>query len=34
MRIYVNAWFPRWLAGKRPLTDHYVLVDQIRHTGP
>ena len=31
MRLYVNAWFPRWLQGREPRTDKFILVDQIRH---
>jgi hypothetical protein len=33
MSLYVNAWFPTWLGGKKPRTDKFVLVDQIRYTG-
>ncbi len=32
MKLYVNAWFPTWLAGKKPTKDKYVLVDRIQHT--
>lgn len=32
MHLYVNAWYPTWLEGKKPLTDHYVLVDKIGYT--
>jgi len=31
MKLYVNAWYPRWLAGKSHDADRFVLVDQIRH---
>lgn len=31
MYLYVNAWFPTWLAGERPEKDSYVYVDWIRH---
>ena len=31
MRLYVNAWYPKWLDGRRPASDRYVLVDQIRY---
>ncbi len=31
MRLYANAWFPSWLAGRKPAKDQYVLVDSIRH---
>ncbi len=30
MRLYVNAWYPSWLAGRKQNKDQYVLVDQIR----
>lgn len=33
MHLYINAWFPTWLEGRKPSTDQFVLVDQIRHTG-
>jgi endo-1,3-1,4-beta-glycanase ExoK len=32
MHLYVNAWFPTWLEGKKPLTDQTVLVDKISYT--
>lgn len=32
MHLYVNAWYPTWLAGNKPLTDQYVLVDGISYT--
>ena len=31
MKLYVNAWYPRWLEGKTPTTDQYLLVDRIQH---
>lgn len=31
MKLYLNAWYPSWLEGKRPSTDRFVLVDQIQH---
>ena len=31
MRLYVNAWFPTWLEGRKPTKDKYVLVDSIQH---
>lgn len=31
MNLYVNAWFPTWLAGNRADGDSYTLVDWIRH---
>lgn len=31
MRLYVNAWFPTWLEGRKPAKDKYVLVDSIRY---
>ena len=31
MRLYVNAWYPRWMDGTRPRQDSYLLVDSIRH---
>ena len=33
MYLYVNAWFPSWLAGKRPATDRFTLVDWIEYAG-
>ena len=33
MYLFVNAWFPFWLAGEIPMTDRYTLVDWIEHTG-
>lgn len=33
MYLFVNAWFPSWLAGQRPATDRFTLVDWIEHTG-
>ncbi len=32
MKLYVNAWYPRWLEGKMPTTDQFVLVDRIQAT--
>ncbi len=32
MKLYVNAWYPRWLDGKMPTTDQFVLVDRIHTT--
>jgi hypothetical protein len=34
MSLYVNAWFPRWLAGQAPTSDRHVLVDSISYTAP
>ncbi len=34
MRLYANAWFPKWLGGKRPTQDKYVVVDSIRYVQP
>ena len=31
MYLYVNAWFPFWLAGERPYTDRFTNVDWIVH---
>jgi beta-glucanase (GH16 family) len=33
MYVYVNAWFPSWLAGERPTTDRFTSVDWIEHVG-
>jgi beta-glucanase (GH16 family) len=33
MYVYVNAWFPSWLAGERPATDRFTLVDWIEQAG-
>jgi endo-1,3-1,4-beta-glycanase ExoK len=33
MYLFVNAWFPFWLAGEVPTTDRHTLVDWIEHTG-
>ena len=30
--LYVNAWYPTWLEGKKPLTTQTVLVDKIGYT--
>ncbi len=32
MKLYVNAWYPRWLEGTMPTTDQFVLVDRIQAT--
>jgi beta-glucanase (GH16 family) len=32
MHLYVNAWYPTWLEGKKPLTDQTVSVDKIGYT--
>jgi beta-glucanase (GH16 family) len=32
MHLYVNAWYPTWLEGKKPLTDQIVSVDKIGYT--
>ena len=34
MYLYVNAWFPSWLAGERPATDRLTLVDSDRASRP
>jgi beta-glucanase (GH16 family) len=31
MKLYVNAWYPTWLEGRKPATDRFVLVDKIRY---
>ena len=31
MYLYVNAWFPWWLAGERPDTDRSTQVDWIEY---
>jgi hypothetical protein len=31
MKLYVNAWYQAWLAGKSHDTDRFVFVDRIRH---
>jgi licheninase len=31
MYLFVNAWFPSWLAGERPATDRFTLVDWIEY---
>jgi beta-glucanase (GH16 family) len=33
MYLYVNAWFPSWLAGERPATDRFTLVDWAEYVG-
>jgi licheninase len=32
MYLYVNAWFPFWLAGERLSTDRFTYVDWVEHT--
>ncbi len=34
MHLYANAWFPKWLAGKRPAQDKYVRIDRIQYVQP
>ena len=34
MRLYANAWFPRWLGGQRPAQDKYVIIDRIQYVQP
>jgi hypothetical protein len=29
MKLYVNSWFPTWLDGEEPDSDHYTYVDWI-----
>jgi beta-glucanase (GH16 family) len=31
MKLYVNAWYPKWLSGKEPRADKSVYVDSIQH---
>ncbi len=31
MKLYVNTWFPTWLSGEEPVSDHYVYVDWIEY---
>jgi beta-glucanase (GH16 family) len=31
MYLFVNAWFPSWLAGETPTTDRFTYVDWIEH---
>lgn len=31
MYLFVNAWFPSWLAGQTPDTDRYTYVDWIEY---
>jgi beta-glucanase (GH16 family) len=33
MYLYVNAWFPSWLAGEAPATDGSTVVDWIEYAG-
>lgn len=30
MRLYVNAWFPRWLSGEKPEEDLYTQVEWLQ----
>ena len=32
MYLYVNAWFPSWLAGESPASDQSTLVDWITYS--
>jgi beta-glucanase (GH16 family) len=32
MYLYVNAWFPSWLGGVRPLSDRFTYVDWIDYS--
>jgi len=32
MYLYVNAWFPSWLAGESPASDQSTLVDWIAYS--
>ena len=29
MNVFVNAWFPSWLAGQAPATDRFTFVDWV-----
>lgn len=31
MKLYLNAWFPKWLSGEEPGSDRYTRVDYVRH---
>lgn len=31
MNLYINAWFPTWLAGQRPEADSYTYVEWLKH---
>ena len=31
MYLFVNAWFPSWLAGERPATDRFTEVEWVEH---
>jgi licheninase len=33
MYLYLNAWFPSWLAGESPTTDRYTYADWMEHVG-
>jgi licheninase len=33
MYLHVNAWFPSWLAGKRPANDAFTSVDWVEYVG-
>ena len=32
MYLYVNSWFPSWLAGESPATDRFTSVDWVQYT--
>lgn len=34
MRLYVNAWYPDWVAGGPPESDGHVQVDLVESPGP
>ena len=34
MYLYVNAWFPSWLAGTRPPNDAFTYVDWVEYAAP
>jgi beta-glucanase (GH16 family) len=31
MHLLINAWYPNWLPGTKPMSDQYLLVDWIQH---
>ncbi|SHK30356.1 Glycosyl hydrolases family 16 [Anaerobranca californiensis DSM 14826] len=31
MRLIVNLWFPKWLEGKVPVEDKFLIIDWIRY---
>ena len=31
MCLYLNAWFPKWLPGRKPETNRYTYVDWMQH---